>query len=189
MSNIPTNPEPEAMPSPQLRRSLLVGAGLAATGAGVGLAWWQSLDEAELQSQPVDGFWSLQWETPAGTSLRADSLKGKPLLINFWATWCPPCIEELPLINNFYLENKSKGWQVLALAVDKPSAVKAFLTRMPLDFQVGMAGLAGSELGRSLGNLTGALPFTVVVGSDGAVAHRKLGRVSLAELQAWATLK
>ena len=171
-----------------LRRTLLTAAGLAAASAGLGVAWWQSQRDAP-QSEPVDGFWSLQWDTPAGAALAAAILRGKPVLINFWATWCPPCIEELPLINDFYLKNKGNGWQVLGLAVDKLSSVQTFLQRMPLDFSIGMAGLSGTELGRSLGNLTGGLPFTVVLDSGGVVAHRKLGRVSAENLRDWAALK
>jgi thiol-disulfide isomerase/thioredoxin len=189
MSDRPTESDPDGLPVPRLRRGLLAAAGLAAAGVGLGLGWWQSQGKVTPQSQPVDGFWSLQWDTPQGAALRAEIFRGKPMLINFWATWCPPCVEELPLINDFYLKNRANGWQVLALAVDKPSAVNAFLGRMPLDFPVGMAGLSGTELGRSLGNLTGALPFTVVIGSDGAVAYRKLGRVSVEDLQGWAALK
>jgi hypothetical protein len=61
--------------------------------------------------------------------------------------------------NAFYRENASKGWQVVGLAVDQPSSVRKFLERLPLDFPVAMAGLGGTELGRS-GQLTGGLPFT-----------------------------
>ena len=117
------------------------------------------------------------------------SLRGRPLLINFWATWCPPCVEELPLINAFYNQNKSNGWQVIGLAVDKLTSVQSFLTKTPLDFPVGLAGLSGTELGKSFGNLSGGLPFSVVLGSDGAVAQRKMGRLSADDLSQWARLK
>lgn len=179
------SPTPNPPPS---RRALLVAAGLAAGGAGLGLAWWRSGRGGAL-AEPVEGFWSLQWERPGGGVLAASALRGRPLLINFWATWCPPCIEELPLINDFYLQNKFNGWQVIGLAVDNLTAVGRFLERMPVDFPIGMAGLAGTELGRGLGNLTGGLPFTVVLDSAGAVAQRKLGQVKKDDLQSWVAVK
>jgi len=138
----------------------------------------------------VGGFWALQWEVPQGGGfMRMADFRGRPLLLNFWATWCPPCVEQLPLINAFYKENLANGWQVLGLAVDKASAVQAFLKKMPLEFPVGMAGIAGADLGRSLGNLAGGLPFSVALSANGSVIQRKMGRLTASDLQAWARLK
>ena len=125
----------------------------------------------------------------ARAQLAMGAFAGKPLLLNFWATWCPPCVEELPLLNTFHRENKANGWQVVGLAIDQPSSVRKFLARLPLDFPVGLAGLGGSELGRSLGNLTGGLPFTVVFGAEGRVLHRKMGQVTPQDLQKWVALR
>jgi thiol-disulfide isomerase/thioredoxin len=175
------------------RRALLVGAGSAAALAGVGLAWWRqttpSLTATPAGTPPPDGFWQTEWVTPQGANLAMKSLLGKPLLLNFWATWCPPCVEELPLLNDFFLQNKSNGWQVLGLAVDKLQPVQAFLQKTPLSFPVGMAGLAGTDLGRSLGNVAGGLPFSVVLGADGSILHRKMGQVTPQDLALWVGLK
>jgi thiol-disulfide isomerase/thioredoxin len=179
---------PQAKVVPLSRRWLLRGLAGGAGLAGLGVAMWQG-EVHESVAEPVVGFWGQRWEAPDGSLVALKSFQGHPLLINFWATWCPPCVEELPLINQFYRENRTKGWQVLALAVDKKSSVQAFLQRMPLDFPVGLAGLAGAELGRNLGNLTGGLPFTVVLSGDGVVRQRKMGRVLPADLQAWTGLK
>lgn len=172
-----------------LRRGLLIGAGLGAAALGSGVAWWTLGRSPAGAIAPVDGFWSLHWDRPGGGTVRMVSFIGRPVVINFWATWCPPCVEELPLLNRFYQQQKSKGWQVLALAIDKPASVDKFLKVLPLDFTVALAGLSGTELARSLGNLTGGLPFTVVLGSDGRVAQRKMGRVFEEDLQVWAAVQ
>ena len=77
----------------------------------------------------------------------------------------------------------------MGLAVDQLEPVRQFLARTPVTFPVAMAGMPGIELSRSLGNLSGGLPFTVVLGSDGLVAHRKMGKVTPDDLRAWALLK
>ena len=176
--------------APTSRRNLLAGAGLLAAAAGVGFAWWQSREpEAVLGSEPFEGFWKLQWNAPEGAPLTMQAFRGQPLLINFWATWCPPCIEELPLINRFFEKNKGNGWQVLGLAIDQPSAVAAFLRKMPLGFPVGLAGFDGTALAGQLGNPSGSLPFSVVLGARGTILQRKLGRLTQQDLDLWAQLK
>ncbi len=185
--------KPESVtPAPDApkRRLLLGGTAAGAALLGLGVAWWRNPGpEASTAEQLVDGFWSMQWDTPDAGKLSMQSLRGRPLLLNFWATWCAPCVEELPLINDFYRQNKEKGWQVLGLAVDKLSPVQSFLKKMPLDFPVGMAGLAGAELGRGLGNVAGGLPYSVVVGAKGAVLYRKMGRLHPADLAEVLSLK
>jgi thiol-disulfide isomerase/thioredoxin len=168
------------------QRRLLMGGVAAAAGlAGAGLAWWR-LAPTAVADGALAGFWTQTWDTPAGQPLAMQRFQGRPLLLNFWATWCPPCVEELPLLNAFYAERQAQGWQVLGLAVDQPSAVRQFLQRLPLAFPVGLAGLGGTELSRQLGNATGGLPFTVVFNAAGQIAQRKIGQVHLEDLQAWA---
>ena len=170
------------------RRALYAGVAAAAALGGAGLAWWR-LQPRAVQVGAEQALWTQAFDTPEGAQLAMRAFAGKPLVLNFWATWCPPCVEELPLLNTFHRENKANGWQVVGLAIDQPSSVRKFLARLPLDFPVGLAGLGGSELGRSLGNLTGGLPFTVVFGADGRVLHRKMGQVTSQDLRGWAAMR
>ncbi|MDB5750766.1 MAG: Redoxin domain protein [Ramlibacter sp.] len=175
-------------PVSALRRNWLVGA-VAATAAvaGGGLAWWrhgaQAVDDAA-----VARLWGLGFDTPQGGSLAFAAFKGKPLLVNFWATWCPPCVEEMPLLDRFYRQQAANGWQVVGLAVDQPAAVRKFLQQTPVSFAIGLAGLEGVDLTKALGNQAGGLPFTVVLGADGRMRQRRIGRVSEADLHDWSSL-
>lgn len=167
-----------------MKRRHLWWAALAAGAAGVGVGAWRwrvapAVDGAEA------AFWASTWQGLDGQPLAMAGFRGQPLLLNFWATWCPPCVEELPLLNRFYAEQRARGWQVLGLAVDQVPAVQRFLARMPLDFPNVVAGLGGSDLGRQLGNASGGLPFTVVFDRQGRVAQRKLGQVKPADLDTW----
>ncbi len=132
--------------------------------------------------------WSLQFERPGGGELRFADLRGKPLLVNFWATWCPPCVKELPLLDAFHRDQSPRGWHVVGLAVDSPTPVRDFLGRKPLGFAVGLAGLDGVNLAKSFGNDGGQLPFTVVFDRTGALRERRLGVVDEALLSTWARL-
>ena len=171
--------------NPSHQRRAFLGVAAAAAAAGAGVAWWRHEPQPVL-SEAEQAFWALELEGPQGEPLVLAQMQGQPLLVNFWATWCPPCVEELPLLNRFFKAQSTRGWQVVGLAVDQPQAVQAFLKKLPLDFPVGMAGLAGAALSRSLGNLNGGLPYTVVMDRQGVVRHQKVGKVHAAELEAWA---
>ncbi|HXD43188.1 MAG TPA: TlpA disulfide reductase family protein [Ramlibacter sp.] len=168
------------------RRLLYAGVAGAAAIAGAGLAWWKWRPEP--LSQEAAALWALSFDTPAGSTLAMQSLRGKPLVVNFWATWCPPCVDELPLLDQFFRQNAAKGWQVIGLAIDQPGAVRTFLERTPISFPVGLAGMGGAELSKELGNAAGGLPFTVVLGSSGQVLQRRIGRVKPTDLDQWARL-
>jgi thiol-disulfide isomerase/thioredoxin len=179
---------PEAGAGPSRRRLLQAGVGAAAALAGVGAAWWKFRPDDETAGG-AQALWPMIFDTPGGGTLPMQALRGKPLLVNFWATWCPPCVDELPLIDGFYRANSANGWQVVGLAIDQPSAVRAFLQRTPVSFPIGLAGLGGTELARALGNTSGGLPFTVVLGPDGQVRQRRIGRVAPGDLAQWAGVR
>lgn len=197
----------------QARRTLLValGLGAAAAGAWFGLRRGDAPADAALAghadpsanpgaSAPANaasaplvagdvlqaGFWAQQFDTPAGGSLTLTHLKGKPVLLNFWATWCPPCVKEMPELDRFQSEFASKGWQVLGLAIDGPTPVKEFLAKVPVGFGIGLAGFGGTELAQALGNAAGGLPFSLLIDAQGRVRHRKMGATDFDELAGWA---
>jgi len=166
------------------RAILLTSVALTAGLSGAGWAWWRS--QTQPVSQPnVQAFWEMRFDKPEGGELLMQDFKGHPLLVNFWATWCPPCIEELPLLESIWIQKGPKNLQILGLAVDQPSSVRSFLARHSLTFPMGLAGLNGTELGRSLGNSVNALPYSVLFAADGHMMAQKMGKLEAVELAEW----
>ena len=166
------------------RRNLVIGGlGLGAVALGASLALHR---EPKPVSKAAQAFWDASFQHLDGSPMPVAGLRGKPLLLNFWASWCVPCVKELPEIAFFAKEAQSQ-WQVLGLAIDEPAAVQTFLKKLTLDMPLGLAGLTGFEMARTLGNTLGGLPFSVAFDGDGEIIWRKLGATSLAELRQMAS--
>lgn len=173
---------------PARRRWMAGAAALGAAAGGAWLAWHQSA-QPSANDLAVEALWDLQLTQPDGQVLALSSLRGQPLLVNFWATWCPPCVRELPLLNHFARQQAGRGGhaiRVLGIAVDQAANVNQWLARQPLDFPVALAGAGGVTLTRSLGNVQGGLPFTLLLDRQGRAQHRKIGELSEQDLQQWA---
>jgi len=169
------------------RRAALVGAAaLVAAAAGIGLGLWRARpqDAADAPAGPVD-LWSLTFRDVDGNAVPMAALRGRPLLLNFWATWCGPCIVEMPLLDRFAREHTPANWHVLALAIDQPDPVRRFIAERTLRLPIALPGSIGLDLSRQLGNRNGGLPFTAIFDATGKQAGRHLGAVDTSLLENW----
>lgn len=110
----------------------------------------------------------------------------RPILINFWASWCGPCIEEMPELERFSRSQGANGTQVVGIALDDADAVRAFLKRIPVDYPILLDVAGPRDSGVQLGNLKGVLPYTALVGTDGRLIKQKIGPFEHGEIDTWA---
>lgn len=106
--------------------------------------------------------------------------KGRPLVVNFWATWCPPCVKEMPDLNR--LAQQYLKTQFVGVAIDTADNVQDFVKKVPVSYPIVIAGHSGIELVRALGNSAGGLPFTVLLKPDGQLHGQIMGAVEPADL-------
>jgi thiol-disulfide isomerase/thioredoxin len=166
--------------NPGRRDTLILGGvalGAAAIGGVVGALGLQSQSGAA-------ALLSTSFVDLSGAARRLTEWQGKALLCNFWATWCTPCRDEIPLLNAAQQHNGAKSLQVVGIAIDNAANVAQFSKTTRIGYPILLADATAIALMRRLGNPGGGLPFTVGLDRHGRLAERKLGAYGEAELQA-----
>ena len=128
---------------------------------------------------PVTRLEGGEWSLP-------DDFYGRPLLVNIWASWCPPCIEEMPELDRFARAEGAEGVQVLGIALDDPQAVRDFLAQVPVQYPQGIDSPGNADAGVRLGNPRGVLPYSVLISAEGQVLKQRIGPFEHGEIDGWA---
>ncbi len=118
-----------------------------------------------------------------GTNQPISQWKGNVLVVNFWATWCEPCREEIPEFINLQQRFSSQGLVFIGIAVDQKEKVAVFSKEMGINYPVLVGGMNAMALANAAGNFQGALPFTVVIDRSGKITDTRLGRLSQSKLE------
>ncbi|MEY3952386.1 MAG: hypothetical protein RL320_1188 [Pseudomonadota bacterium] len=165
------------------RRSLLWALILiTALAAGIGVGVWRLTPDS---APRADWFFLLEAPNAAGEKQVLGQHRGRLTVVNFWATWCPPCVEEMPELSQFHTDLALSGVKVIGIAVDSPSSVREFLQERPVSYPSFTLGASGSELARKLGAPADALPYTVLINEEGDVLKQKMGKITEDELRTW----
>ena len=118
----------------------------------------------------------------AGATRTLADFRGRPLLINFWATWCAPCVEEMPLLAALRSRQPEGGLEVIGIALDDPAAVRDFVARLAIDYPILLDTPGRGDTSMRYGDVQGVLPYTVLVDSQGRIADIRAGSFSEASL-------
>jgi len=109
--------------------------------------------------------------------------RGKVLVVNFWATWCAPCREEIPAFMRVQDKWAGRGLQVVGIAIDDTDKVRPYVTELKVNYPILVGGLDSIDLARQAGNKLGALPFTVILDRQGVTIHSQLGGINQQKLE------
>lgn len=123
-------------------------------------------------------FFSEELPNELGVNQSMSKYQGKIIVLNFWATWCPPCREEMPELSELHTEYKNKNVVVLGVAIDELNLVKEFSDATPVSYPLLADENQGMAIASHLGNDKGVLPYTVIINADGTVANTYFGRIN-----------
>jgi thiol-disulfide isomerase/thioredoxin len=165
------------------RIALYVLGGIAALLLGMWVANHNLLPGSAVAEFP-EPFWAISLSDPAGHQHALSEWRGKTLVLNFWATWCPPCREEIPDFVALHAQYATRKVEFVGIALDSPEAVADYAKQLHMTYPTLIGDAGAHELAQQLGNPGGGLPFTIVVDPGGKIVLRHLGRLPRATLAA-----
>ena len=161
---------------------------LAVIGAFIGLLasgvekWWQQEQSTASESQ-LEKLPEFSLTTMDGGAWHSQQWTNKILVLNFWATWCPPCREEMPIFSKLQEEFAQQDVQFIGVAIDDREAVQEFIDSYGIDFTILLGDTQAAALSERLGNRFSALPFTVIVDKGGEIKLRHAGGIKEEQLR------
>lgn len=165
-------------------RDWLAIASVAALAAAAGFAYnvWRTTPEPGAVA--VAALTSARFANLDGATQSLEEWRGKVVVVNFWATWCAPCREEIPAFVKLQDRYRAQGLQFVGIAIDHPDKVRPYAAELKMNFPILIGGIEAIDLTRALGNRAGVLPFTVILRRDGQIAAKETGATQEAKLEA-----
>ncbi|WP_395823190.1 TlpA disulfide reductase family protein [Collimonas sp.] len=167
-----------------MKRNILIFVPIAILFCAIGIYFGvQRHTPAAPENAAVANLFSQSMPDASGKVGSLAQWQGKPLIVNFWATWCGPCVEEMPELNALQTEIAGKNIQILGIGIDSQDNIAQFADKYKISYPLYVAGSSATALLRQFGNQAGGLPFTVLIGRDGAVKKMYLGGIKFDELR------
>ncbi len=120
-----------------------------------------------------------------GTGHPLDSYRGHRVLLNLWASWCGPCLREMPALNQAQASYAKQGVVIVGIAMDEPDRVRQFLAAHPVSYPILLGRLDAPSTSLRLGNTHELLPYSLLIGADGRVLASHAGALSASQLTQW----
>jgi thiol-disulfide isomerase/thioredoxin len=158
---------------------VLVAAAFTALGAIAAVK-----QQANTPASAATSLYTQSLNDLAGKPQSLAQWKGKPLLVNFWASWCAPCVQEMPELSALAAKDGGKHFNVIGIGIDSPTNLVQFTQKTKVSYPLYVGGMGATDLARGLGNANGGLPYTVLIGADGKVIKTYLGKLKFDQLQA-----
>lgn len=165
----------------RITKLLIVGA--AGTTALIAGVWFGLHDRTAVTAADASTLLALSLPDVQGHEQSLGQWRGKVVVVNFWATWCAPCREEMPEFIRAQNDFGSKGVQFVGIAVDQVDNVDQFAKQLGLNYPALIGGYGALELSKTMGNRLSALPFTIIVDRQGNIAHTQLGLLKPEQLR------